>query len=99
MESPTPIPPSWEGERSRITAFSVVLLLVALGLVVVGFIYFTRTSTHLPTFLPGHYEPNHAPGHVAQAHKHHVKLGLLAFGLALLAVIASWYVSEPEAGE
>src|SRR5256885_10983711 len=99
MESPTPIPPGLEGERSRVTAFSVLLLLVALGLVVVGYVYFTKDIDSSPDLSPGTLRTQSPAGHVAQAHKHHVKLGLLAFGLALLAVIASWYVSAPEAGE
>lgn len=87
------------GRRTQDTggaAASVVLLAVAAALVVIGLLYFTRTSAHLPTFLPGHYERSSVPGHVAQARKHHVRLGLVAFGLALVAVVAAAYAAQPE---
>jgi hypothetical protein len=75
----------------------VLLVAVAVAFIVIGFVYFTKTSAQLPSFLPGHYERSHAAGHVAQAHKHHIKLGLLAFGLAALSLIeAGWFAGEPD---
>ena len=83
----------------RFGALSVLLFLVAAALIVLGFVYFTKSSAHLPSFLPGHYERSHAPGHVAQAHKHHVRLGLLSLGLAVLAVMSAFYVAESDLDE
>jgi hypothetical protein len=77
---------------------SIVFLLGSVALIFIGLVYFTTTSAHLPTFLPGHYESSHAAGHVAQAKKHHVKLGLMSFGLALAATVAAWFVARPEEG-
>lgn len=94
----TPIPVSGRG-GTRITGLSLLLLAVAVGLVVLGLVYFTTTSAHLPAFLPGHYERFRGAGHVAQARKHHVKLGLLSFGLALAAAVAAWYAAAPEDAE
>jgi hypothetical protein len=81
----------------RVSGLSVVFFAVAVAFIVIGFVYFTRTSVQLPSFLPGHYERSHAAGHVAEAHKHHIKLGLLAFGLAALSLIeAGWYADAPD---
>ena len=78
------------------SAASVALLVLALALVVIGLVYFTQSSAHLPAFLPGHYERSNLPGHVAQARKHHVRLGLVSFGLAFAAVVAAWFAATPE---
>ena len=67
--------------RSRVSAWSVVFLVVAVALLAIGFVYFTTTSARLPAFLPGHYERSRLPGLIAQARKHHLRLGLLSFGL------------------
>ena len=79
------------------SGLSVLFFAAAVALVVIGFVYFTKTSVQLPSVLPGHFEPSHAAGHVAQAHKHHVKLGLLSFGLAVLGLIAAvWYADADD---
>jgi hypothetical protein len=80
----------------RFSSLSVVLLLVAIGLAILGVVYFIETSAHLPAYLPGHYEPSRAAGHIAQARKHHVKLGALCFALAIVAVITAWFTAATE---
>jgi hypothetical protein len=70
--------------------------LLAVGLTIVGLVYLTTTAVKLPSYLPGHYERAHAAGHLAQAHKHHVKLGLLSFVLAIGALAAAWYSAVPD---
>ena len=61
----------------------VTVILIALGVVlaVVGVIYLIDTAGHLPSFFPGHQ---------AGSTHHHTKHALLAFGLALLALIGAW---------
>jgi len=88
-----------ETGRHRFGLPSALLFLVAVGLILIGVVYFTESSAHLPTFLPGHYEAWHGPGHVAQAHKHHIGLGLLSFGLGVLAIMSALYVAESELDE
>jgi hypothetical protein len=75
---------------------AVGLAAIAVGLVVLGFVYFVTKSADLPHYLPGHYEPSSVPGHVAQARKHHVGLGLLCFALAVLAFITAWLTAATE---
>lgn len=76
----------------------MLFLVVAVAFIVIGFVYFTKSSAQLPSFLPGHYEQSHAAGHLTQAHKHHIKLGLLAFGLAALSLVeAGWFAADPNA--
>ena len=81
----------------RVSGLSLLFFAVAVAFIVIGFVYFTRASAQLPSFLPGHYEPSHAAGRVAQAHKHHIKLGLLACGFAALSLIeAAWFADAPD---
>ena len=81
----------------RLSGLSLLFFTVAVAFIVIGFVYFTRTSVQLPSFLPGHYERSHAAGRVAQAHKHHIKLGLLAFGFAALSLVgAGWFADTPD---
>ena len=81
----------------RVSPVAGVLVLIAIGLAVLGFVYFTHTSAQLPSYLPGHYEASRLPGHVAQAHKHHVKLGVLCFALAVVALVSAWFVAAEDA--
>jgi hypothetical protein len=83
----------------RISPAAGLLVVVAIGFVVLGFVYFTRTSAHLPSYLPGHYEPSRLPGHVAQARKHHWKLGVLCFALAVVAIASASFVAAEDASE
>ena len=61
----------------------VTAVLIALGIVlaIAGVIYLIDTAGHLPAFFPGHQ---------AGSTRHHTKHALLAFGLALLALIGAW---------
>ena len=82
--------------RARISASALTFIGLAVVLAVVGFVYFTTTSADLPSFLPGHFEASHAAGQVAQARKHHVKLGVASFALAICALAAAWYSAAPD---
>jgi amino acid permease len=72
--------------KVRIRPLTVVLLVVAAALFVVGIVYFTRTAADLPAFFPGH------AGHST---KHHTKHGIAAIGLAVVVVIAAWFTTAP----
>jgi hypothetical protein len=80
----------------RISPVAGLLVLIAIGLIILGFVYFTRTSAQLPSYLPGHYERSRLPGHVAQAHKHHLKLGVLCFALAVVSFVCAWFVAAED---
>ena len=82
--------------ESRFSASAAVFALLAVALTVVGVVYLTTTAVHLPSYLPGHFEGAHTAGHLAQANKHHVKLGFLSFVLAMGALAAAWYSAVPE---
>jgi hypothetical protein len=71
----------------RIRPLTILLVLLAGVLVVVSFVYFTKTASQLPSFLPGH---------AAHSSKHHVKHGLALSTLALLALGAAWFSTAPE---
>jgi H+/Cl- antiporter ClcA len=61
----------------------ITVILIALGVVlaIVGVIYLIDTAGHLPSFFPGHQ---------AGSTHHHTKHALLAFVLAILALIGAW---------
>jgi hypothetical protein len=67
--------------RNAPLAVTLVLIIAGLALAGLGAVYFTETAAQLPAFLPGHQ--------AGSAH-HHLKHGLAAFGLALLAWIGAW---------
>ena len=68
---------------ARNTPLAITAALIILGIVLAaaGVLYLTQTATHLPSLLPGHQ--------AGSAH-HHIKHGLVAFVLALLAWIGAW---------
>jgi hypothetical protein len=72
--------------KIRIRPLTVLLLLVAIALLVLAFIYFTTSASSLPSFFPGH-----AP-HSA---KHHVKHGAALTTLAVLALVGAWFTTAP----
>jgi len=74
--------------RNAPVAVSAMLIVVGIAFAVLGAVYFTRTAAQLPAFLPGHQ--------AGSAH-HHLKHGLVAFGLALLAWIAAWFTTGKRA--
>ena len=71
----------------RITPLTVLLLVGAILLAVVGVVYLADTAAHLPSFFPGH---------AAGSTKHHYKHGLAALTLAVLAIGAAWFTTAPE---
>ncbi|MDQ1376055.1 MAG: hypothetical protein QOE15_228 [Acidimicrobiaceae bacterium] len=75
--------------RTKFRPLTGVLLLVVVVLVIVAFMYFTKTADALPSFFPGHT--------AGSTHKH-VKHGIAAIGLACLAAIGAWFSSAPGAG-
>jgi hypothetical protein len=70
--------------RNAPVAATAALIIVGIVFAVLGVIYFTRTAGQLPAFLPGHQ---------AGSVHHHLKHGLVAFALALLAWIAAWFTT------
>jgi len=71
---------------TRNTRFALTAGLIVLGIlfVVIGVIYEIQTAGHLPSFLPGHQ---------AGSTTHHVKHGIAAFALALIAWIGAWFTT------
>jgi hypothetical protein len=65
---------------------AMVVILIVLGIIfaVIGVIYETQTAGHLPSFLPGHQ---------AGAVGHHIKHGIAAFVLAVIAWLGAWFVT------
>jgi hypothetical protein len=74
--------------RNAPVAVTAALILVGIVLAGLGVIYYTRTAGQLPPFLPGHQ--------AGSAH-HHLKHGLVAFALALLAWITAWFTTGKRA--
>ena len=70
--------------NSRLLAATVAILGVAL--IVVGVIYFIEPAHGLPSFFPGHD---------ARSTHHHVKHGVAAFLLGLVALAFAWFRSAP----
>jgi K+-transporting ATPase c subunit len=68
--------------RSTRLALTTALIILGVLFVVVGVIYETQAAGHLPAFLPGHQAGSTA---------HHVKHGIAAFALALVAWIGAWF--------
>jgi hypothetical protein len=71
----------------RIRPLTIALLIIAAVLVLIAVVYFTRTAADLPSLFPGH---------TAHSSKHHVKHGIAALGLAVVAVIAAWFTTAPK---
>jgi amino acid permease len=70
----------------KIRPLTVLLLILAAVLVVVGVVYMTSTAGNLPAFFPGH---------AAHSVHHHTKHGLAAFGVAVLVVLGAWLTTAP----
>jgi hypothetical protein len=71
----------------RIRPLTVLLVLVAVTLVVVGVVYFMETAAQLPSFFPGHD---------AHSTTHHIKHGMAMIMLAVLALGGAWFTTAPE---
>jgi hypothetical protein len=70
-------------QKTRNAPLPVMIAIAALGvaLVLVSIVYFTSSAAGLPSWLPGHQ--------VGSAH-HHVKHGVVACLLGVLALVAAW---------
>jgi hypothetical protein len=71
----------------HIRPVTVLLILASIVLVAISLLYFTKTATDLPAFFPGH---------AAHSTKHHVKHGIALVILALLALGAAWFSTNPD---
>lgn len=69
---------------TRSTRYALTTGLIVLGILfaVIGVIYEIKTAGQLPSFLPGHQ---------AGSANHHIKHGLAAFALAVIAWIGAWF--------
>jgi hypothetical protein len=74
--------------RSSRLALTAVLIIIGIAFAIVGVIYEVQTAGHLPSFLPGHQ---------AGSTTHHIKHGLAAFVLALIAWIGAWFTTGKRA--
>ena len=71
----------------KIRPLTVLLLVLTIVLAVVGFLYFTKTAADLPSFFPGH---------LAHSTHKHVKHGLVAVTLAVVALVGTWVSTAPQ---
>jgi hypothetical protein len=73
--------------KVKIRPLTIGLIVLAAVLVLIGIIYLTRTAADLPAFFPGH---------AAHSTRHHVKHGIAALTLAVLALVGAWVSTAPE---
>jgi len=73
--------------KVRIRPLTVLLVVGALALILIGVVYVTKTAANLPAFFPGH---------AAHSAKHHYKHAAAAFTLALLVLGAAWFTTAPD---
>lgn len=73
--------------KVRIRPLTLLLLVVALVLVVIGVVYMTTTAANLPAFFPGHV------AHSAAKHYKHASAVII---LALVALAGAWFTTAPE---
>jgi hypothetical protein len=71
----------------RIRPLTIVLIVVAVVLIVIGIVYLTRSAADLPSFFPGHDPKDTAT---------HTKHGLAALALAVVALVGAWLTTAPE---
>ena len=72
------------GERNAPVWVTWLLVLGAVVLVVIGIVYFAEPAKSLPSFFPGHD---------ASITRHHVKHGIAAIVVALIALAVAWISS------
>ena len=65
---------------------TIALIVLGLLFVIVAIVYFTKTATDLPSFMPGHQ---------SGVSKHHTKHGVAMLGLAVLSWIGAWFTTAP----
>jgi amino acid permease len=66
------------------TWVTALLLLAAVVLAVIAVVYFVKTADGLPGFFPGHQRGST---------QHHVKHGIAAAVLAVLALVGAWFAT------
>ncbi|MCU1345749.1 MAG: hypothetical protein JWL70_2015 [Acidimicrobiia bacterium] len=71
----------------RIRPATIGCVALAVVLVVVAIVYFTKTADGLPSFFPGHES--------GSTH-HHVKHGIAVLALAALSLVAAWFTTAPD---
>ena len=73
-------------KKVQIKPVTVLLMVAAVVLVVLGIVYFTTTADKLPSVMPGHE---------AGSTRHHIKHGLAVVSLAVLALVGAWFTTAP----
>ena len=71
---------------------AVLAVVAGCLLLAVAALYFALPAHSLPAFLPGH-----ASAHGAEAGHHHVKHGIAALVVALVAFAYAWFATGPAA--
>jgi hypothetical protein len=74
----------------KIKPLTIVLALLGVVLIVVGIVYVSRSAGELPSFFPGH--------EAGSTHKH-IKHGLAAFALGIVAFVGAWLTTAPRRAE
>lgn len=72
--------------RFQIRPLTWLLIAVAVVFVVLAVVYFVTPANQLPSVLPGHQ---------SGLTKHHTKHGLVALGVAVLALVGAWFTTAP----
>jgi hypothetical protein len=90
------------GSSMRIKPVAIVLVVVAIILFILGIIYLTQTTNHLPSFMPGKPSAKQLNLPICNAGKtnrpcfvprHYTKRGIAAIGLGVVALVGAWYTS------
>lgn len=76
--------PSPSSARNTPIAVPVLLYVLGVLLVIVAALYFAKAASQLPPFFPGHESSK------TGIHHHHIKHGVLALVLGILALIGAW---------
>ena len=88
--------------RFRINPLSILLIVVAVAFLVVGIIYLTQTTNHLPSFIPGKPSAKLLKRPICNAGKtnkpcftprHYTKRGIAGIGVGVVALVAAFYLS------
>jgi len=72
--------------RFQIRPLTWLLIALAVVFVVLAVVYFVTPANQLPSVLPGHQ---------SGLTKHHTKHGLVALGVAVLALVGAWFTTAP----
>jgi amino acid permease len=69
------------GERNAPVWVTVLLIIVGIACIAAGAVYLAEPARSLPSFFPGH---------AAGSAHHHTKHGIVAIGVAVVALAAAW---------